>query len=60
MTQDVFISYGRRDSLEFATYLNQRLIEAGYSAWFDFNDIPQGVDYQKQIDDGIEKDEKLI
>ncbi|MGD1907492.1 MAG: toll/interleukin-1 receptor domain-containing protein [Leptolyngbyaceae cyanobacterium] len=60
MTQDVFISYGRRDSLEFATYLNQRLIEAGYSAWFDFNDIPQGVDYQKQIDDGIEKADNFL
>ncbi|MGD1906594.1 MAG: toll/interleukin-1 receptor domain-containing protein, partial [Leptolyngbyaceae cyanobacterium] len=60
MHQDVFISYGRRDSLEFATYLNQRLIEAGYSAWFDFEDIPQGVDYQKQIDDGIEKADNFL
>ncbi len=58
--QDVFISYGRADSLEFATYLNQRLLERGYSVWFDFEDIPQGVDYQKQIDAGIEKADNFV
>lgn len=51
--QDIFISYGRRDSLEFASRLNRRLVDRGFTVWFDYDDIPLGVDYQKQIDDGI-------
>ena len=58
--QDVFISYGRIDSKEFAKRLNTRLIKLGYTAWFDVDDIPLGVDYQKQIDDGIEKADNFI
>jgi hypothetical protein len=57
---DVFISYGRKESKSFATKLYQTLIKAGYSAWFDQNDIPLGVDYQNQIDDGIEKAHNFI
>jgi len=52
---DVFISYGRADSLGFAIKVHARLIEQGFKVWFDKEDIPLGVDYQKQIDDGIEK-----
>ena len=44
--QDVFISYGRADSKAFAAMLNQRLIDTGREVWFDFDDIPLGVDYQ--------------
>ena len=58
--QDAFISYGRIDSKEFAKRLNSRLIRLGYTAWFDVDDIPLGVDYQKQIDDGIEKADNFI
>ena len=58
--QDVFISYGRADSLGFASKLNQRLVEAGLEVWFDFDDIPLGVDYQKQIDDGIDKADNFV
>jgi hypothetical protein len=58
--QDVFISYGRADSRMFADKLNRRLIEAGLEVWFDFDDIPLGVDYQKQIDDGIEKADNFL
>ncbi|AFY38534.1 putative Chase2 sensor protein [[Leptolyngbya] sp. PCC 7376] len=58
--QDVFISYGRADSLGFAAKLNQRLVEAGLEVWFDFDDIPLGVDYQKQIDDGIDKADNFV
>ncbi|MUG95497.1 TIR domain-containing protein [Scytonema sp. UIC 10036] len=54
-TFDAFISYGRADSKEFATKLQARLNEQGFRVWFDFNDIPLGVDFQNQIDDGIEK-----
>lgn len=58
--QDVFISYGRADSLGFAAKLNQRLVEMGLVVWFDFDDIPLGVDYQKQIDDGIDKADNFL
>ncbi len=57
---DVFISYGRRESKVFATKLYNRLVADGYSVWFDQNDIPIGVDYQNQIDDGIEKAHNFI
>jgi WD40 repeat protein len=52
--QDAFISYGRADSKSFAFKLYDRLRQEGLNIWFDFADIPLGVDYQKQIDDGIE------
>jgi WD40 repeat protein len=57
MTQlfDAFISYGRADSKAFAQKLQAHLNEAGFKVWFDFNDIPLAVDFQNQIDDGIEK-----
>jgi WD40 repeat protein len=52
---DAFISYGRPDSKAFAIKLHARLLEEGFKVWFDQNDIPLGVDFQNQIDDGIEK-----
>ncbi|NER24799.1 MAG: TIR domain-containing protein [Symploca sp. SIO1C2] len=52
---DAFISYGRADSKAFATKLQAGLADQGFQVWFDFNDIPLGVDFQHQIDDGIEK-----
>ncbi|MTJ08944.1 MULTISPECIES: TIR domain-containing protein [unclassified Anabaena] len=55
-----FISYGRADSKTFATKLYQRLVEAGLEIWFDQNDIPLGVDFQNQIDDGIEKADNFL
>lgn len=47
--QDVFISCGRKDSLAFVDQLNRRLVALVLDVWFDFDDIPVGVDYQKQI-----------
>jgi len=52
---DAFISYGRADSKAFAQTLQARLTAQGFNVWFDFNDIPLAVDFQNQIDDGIEK-----
>ena len=52
---DAFISYGRADSLAFGKKLHARLLEEGFRVWFDQNDIPLAVDFQNQIDDGIEK-----
>ncbi|MFB2837050.1 TIR domain-containing protein [Floridanema evergladense] len=57
---DAFISYGRADSKAFATKLHARLIEQGLRIWFDQNDIPLGVDFQNQIDDGIEKADNFL
>ena len=57
---DIFISYGRKESKIFASKLYANLTAKGYSAWFDQNDIPIGVDYQNQIDDGIEKAHNFI
>ena len=52
---DAFISYGRADSKAFATKLNEKLLAAGLNIWFDQDDIPLAVDFQEQINDGIEK-----
>ncbi len=57
---DVFISYGRADSKNFAIELNQKLTEQGLNVWFDQDDIPLAVDYQLQIDRGIEKARNFI
>lgn len=51
---NAFISYGRADSKAFAIRLNQRLMAEGLKVWFDSENIPLGVDYQRQIDRGIE------
>ena len=58
--QDAFISYGRADSKAFAKQLNDRLVAASREIWFDFDDIPLGVDYQNQIDAGIEEADNFI
>ncbi len=57
---DAFISYGRRHSLAFARKLYHNLINRGFKVWFDMNDIPLGVDFQEQIDDGIRKADNFI
>lgn len=53
--QDVFISYGRADSKAFALQLYENLTQKGLKVWFDFENIPLGVDFQNQIDDGIQR-----
>ncbi|MEQ9486000.1 TIR domain-containing protein [Coleofasciculus sp. F4-SAH-05] len=57
---NAFISYGRADSKAFATKLYDRLLKEGLKVWFDQNDIPLGVDFQNQIDDGIEKGHNFL
>ncbi len=57
---NVFISYGRRHSLTFARRLFKSLASKGLTAWFDMNDIPLGVDFQEQIDEGIENADNFI
>ncbi|WP_291728139.1 toll/interleukin-1 receptor domain-containing protein [Bernardetia sp.] len=58
--KDVFISYGRAESKAFATKLCEQLTQKGYKVWFDQNDIPLGVDFQHQIDEGIETAHNFI
>jgi WD40 repeat protein len=58
--KDVFISYGRKESKNFATRLHNALLRQGFEVWFDQNDIPLGVDFQNQIDDGIDKAHNFI
>ncbi|NEZ66934.1 TIR domain-containing protein [Leptolyngbyaceae cyanobacterium CCMR0082] len=57
---DAFISYGRADSKAFVVNLGKRLTDAGYRIWCDFNDIPLAVDFQNQIDSGIEKSHNFL
>jgi len=57
---DVFISYGRRHSIHFARTLHDKLVSEGKKVWFDMNNIPLAVDFQEQIDDGIEKADNFI
>ena len=57
---NAFISYGRADSKDFALKLQSSLNKHGFKVWFDFNDIPLGVDFQNQIDDGIEKADNFL
>jgi WD40 repeat protein len=57
---DAFISYGRADSLAFGRKLYEQLLKVGLKIWFDQNDIPLGVDFQNQIDDGIEKAQNFL
>ena len=43
--KEAFISYGRRESLNFVARLHQQLKLAGYDGWFDKVNIPDGDDY---------------
>ena len=58
--RDVFISYGRAESKAFATKLCHEFTQKGYKVWFDQHDIPLGVDFQHQIDEGIETAHNFI
>ncbi|GAA4841014.1 toll/interleukin-1 receptor domain-containing protein [Algivirga pacifica] len=58
--KDVFISYGRGESLSFAARLHQKITLSGRYAWFDKVNIPHGDDYQKRIDHGIENAQNFL
>ena len=53
-TKDLFISYGRRESLGLVGRLHQQLKLAGYEVWFDKVNIPDSDDYAERINHGIE------
>jgi len=52
--KDLFISYGRRESLGLVGRLHKELKLAGYDVWFDKVNIPDGDDYVQRINHGIE------
>ena len=59
-TKDIFISYGRRESLGFVGRLHQKLKLAGYDGWFDKVNIPDGDDYAQRINQGIESAHNFV
>jgi hypothetical protein len=58
--KDLFISYGRRESLGFVGRLHQQLKLAGYDGWFDKVNIPDGDDYAQRINHGIESAHNFV
>ena len=58
--KDLFISYGRRESLNFVARLHRKLKLAGYDAWFDKVNIPDGEDYAARINHGIESAHNFV
>lgn len=58
--KDLFISYGRRESLNFVARLHQRLKRLGVEAWFDKVNIPDGEDYAARINHGIESAHNFV
>jgi len=57
---DAFISYSRGDSLNFASFLQEKLTEKGFKVWFDKQDIAPSVDWQETIYRGIESAHNFI
>ncbi len=58
--KDLFISYGRRESLGFVARLHQQLKLAGFDGWFDKVNIPDGEDYAARINHGIESAHNFV
>ena len=58
--KDVFISYGRKESLAFAAKMHQKLRLKGLDAWFDKVNIPSGDDYVQRIQAGIRNAHNFI
>jgi len=59
-TKDLFISYGRRESLGFVGRLHRLLKLQGYDGWFDKVNIPDGDDYALRINNGIESAHNFV
>jgi len=57
---DVFISYGRKDSKDFAIKLHDRLVQEKFKVWFDLDDMPPAVEFQTEINQAIETSHHFI
>jgi hypothetical protein len=58
--KDLFISYGRRESLIFVGRLHQQLKLKGFDSWLDKVNIPDGDEYDQRIRHGIESAHNFI
>jgi TIR domain/WD domain, G-beta repeat len=58
--KDLFISYGRRESLAFVGFLHRYFKLRGYEGWFDKVNIPDGDDYSQRIWQGIESAHNFV
>ncbi|MBZ0278326.1 MAG: TIR domain-containing protein [Anaerolineae bacterium] len=56
---DVFISYSRRDG-EFVQRLNHAFVSANRVVWIDWQSIPRGEDWWREIESGIEGADSFI
>ncbi|WP_440950791.1 TIR domain-containing protein [Methanosphaerula subterraneus] len=57
----IFISYGRKDALEFARRLSSWLRDRGYDPWLDVeNGIPPGTPFDIKIEDGIKESDLIL
>ena len=56
---DVFISYSRRDG-EFVQRLNNAFVGANRVVWVDWQSIPRGEDWWREIYSGIEGGDAFI
>ena len=58
---DAFVSYARADSKAFAIALKEQLRVRGLSQiWLDLDDIPSATDWQRRIDDAIERSHQFV
>jgi len=58
--KDLFVSYGRKESLGFVGRMHQKLRLMGYDVWFDKVNIPDGDDYALRISNGIEDAQNFL
>jgi WD40 repeat protein/CRP-like cAMP-binding protein len=55
----VFVSYSRRDK-EFVRKLHEALVAHGFETWVDWEGIPLGTDWWKEIVEGIQKSDNFV
>jgi len=56
----IFLSYGRKDSLEVAERLERDLEAAGYEVWMDVKKIGSGSMWQQAIEDGLREAQVVV
>lgn len=55
----VFISYSRKDK-DFVRKLHEALVADGFETWVDWEGIPLGTDWWKEIVEGIQKSDNFL
>ena len=59
-TKDIFISYRRKGGEDFAKYLEETLIDMGYSVFLDVEDIRPGADFNERLYEVIDNCKDFI